>query len=105
MPVDAPSMQGGGDQWDVVTTITELEKLQAQIHRVIEHTLERMGRPCGIAIDGSELVEHPLGIVVSAVQEALKACHAKYGRDMLKEAHLMHGAMTVTDDVDGKGRA
>lgn len=97
MPIQSPPTHGDSndDQWDVVTTIGELEKLQAQTQRVIEHTVEKMGIHHGHMPDGTEIIEHPLGVCISALNEALRACQAKYGRDMLEDARMMDGSLIV----------
>ena len=81
----------------MLTTIKELESLNAQTQRVIEHTIQKMGLHHGIAPDGTEIIEHPLGSCIGAIQHALRACHAKYGRDMLQDARMMNGSLIVID--------
>lgn len=100
MPTEAPPTAEGSDdgQWDVVRTIHELESLQANTHRVIQHTLQKMGHHHGYAPDGSEIIEHPLGACMAMLGEALKACHAKYGRDMLNDARVMDATITFKGD-------
>lgn len=98
MPTETPAThQEPNGQWDVVTTIKELESLQAKTQRCIEHTIEKMGIRHGIAPDGTEIVEHPLGMCMGAIGEALRTCHAKYGRDMLQNARMMDGTFVVHD--------
>lgn len=98
VPIEAPPDQNDGpsdDDWDVVKTIQELESLEVHIHRVIQHTANRMGISHGYAPDGTEMIEHPLGKCMAVIQQTLKICHAKYGRDMLAEARFMDGSIDV----------
>lgn len=54
-----------------------------------------MGISHGYTLEGSEMIEHPLGQCMSAIQQTLRVCHAKYGKDMLNEARTMDESISV----------
>lgn len=87
-----------GEQWDAVRTIRELEALNQNIMTVVDATVHRLGKHVGTGPDGETMVEHPLGQARYAVEEALRACYAKYGRDLYMDGMSLNAQAAYIEE-------
>jgi hypothetical protein len=92
------------EQWDVVTTLKELEELRAMVVRFMEHTLQTMGKPRTYFLpDGTQEttdeVIHPLGEAIASITACVEGCHKAYGKQMYDQAKLFNDNFGTEDEI------